>query len=338
MIPSNWHLVSDSPELRNQVEDFLRSWQKELPFEFKSSGSTGLPQTFRFEKKQILTSAKASIKALHLNEHTSALVCLPLTSVGGLMQLARAKVAGYELWIDLPTSRPLEHFSYSINFIALVPTQLSESLKCDCQRLKNIDKILIGGAPLETTLIHSCLEQNIQLIQSYGMTETLSHVALRTINSPVLQPFEALEGIHFETNQHCLVIRYPALLQAPIQTNDIVHLLDPAHFEWLGRADFAIITGGVKVLPELIEQKLNALLHQPFFVCGVADEKWGQVVGLVLEGTPTELDIAWDELDLKTAEKPKKILFINQFSRSGTLKIQRQVTLASIRHEDWRSI
>lgn len=338
MIPSNWHLVSDSSELRHQVEDFLHSWQKELPFEFKSSGSTGRPQTYRFDKNQLLISAKASVKALRLNQHTRALVCLPLTSVGGLMQLARATVAGYELWIDLPSSRPLQHFDLPINFISLVPTQLSESLKFDCPRLKNIAQILIGGAPLETELIHACLNQKIELIQSYGMTETLSHVALRTINSPVLQPFEALEGIHFELNHHCLVIRYPDLQQEPIHTNDIVHLLDPTHFEWLGRADFAIITGGVKVLPELIEQKIQAFLHQPFFICGVPDEKWGQVVGLVIEGAPTELDIPWEKMELPTAEKPKKYLFISEFTRTHTLKIQRQATLASIRHEDWRSL
>ena len=83
---------------------------------------------------------------------------------------------------------------------------------------------------------------------------------------------------------------------------------------------------------------MQALLKQPFFICGIADEKWGQVVGLVIEGTPTELDFSWDALALKAAEKPKKYLFIPEFTRSSTLKIQRQATLASIRHEDWRSL
>lgn len=338
MIPANWHFISDSSELHKQVQTFLRAWDELQPFEFKSSGSTGYPQNIFFSKKQVVASAKSSVQALGLNAHTKALVCLPLTSVGGLMQLARAKVAGFELWIDLPSSRPLQHFDFPINFISLVPTQLLESLKFDCPRLKNIAQILIGGAPLETELIHACLDQKIQLIQSYGMTETLSHVALRTIDSPTLQPFRALEGIHFELNHQCLVIRYPELQQEPIQTNDIVHLLDPTHFEWLGRADFAIITGGIKVLPELIEKQLSSFIERPFFVTGVPDEKWGQVVGLVIEGAATELDIPWEKIELPTAEKPKKYLFISEFTRTHTLKIQRQATLASIRHEDWRSL
>ena len=338
MIPSNWHLVSDSPELRKQVQEFLGAWHEDLPFEFKSSGSTGSPQIIRFSKKQLITSAAASINALGLNAQTKALVCLPLTSVGGLMQLARAKMAGFELWIDQPSSRPFEKFKTFINFISMVPTQLSESLKFDAEQLKNTSQILIGGAPLEQDLIHACLEQGIELIQSYGMTETLSHVALRTITNSAIPPFQALDGIHFEQRNNCLVISYPDLQKEPIQTNDLVHLIDDQHFEWLGRADFAIITGGVKVLPELIELKMSAFLKQPFFISGVHDEKWGQVVGLVIEGVPTELDIPWEKIALQAAEKPKKYLFIAEFTRSSTLKIQRQATLASIRHADWRSL
>jgi O-succinylbenzoic acid--CoA ligase len=331
-------LVSEAPELLQQVHAFIDAWDNECAFEFLSSGSTGIPQVYRFDKTQLLSSAKSSVKALNLNQQTSALVCLPLSSVGGLMQLARAKVAGYELWIDLPSSRPLQNFKLPINFISLVPTQLSESLKFDVQKLKNIPQILIGGAPLELELIQACLDQNIKLIQSYGMTETLSHVALRTINSFEFYPFEALEGIHFEQENNCLIIAYPQLQKEPIRTNDLVRLIDPTHFEWLGRADFAIITGGVKVLPELIEQKMRSLLKQPFFVTGVPDEKWGHVVGLVVEGEPVDLDFSWEKFGLQVAEKPKKYVFITEFIRSNTLKILRQATLASVRNEDWGSI
>ncbi|MFM8597308.1 MAG: AMP-binding protein [Flavobacteriales bacterium] len=338
MIPSNWHLLSNAPELQQQVQSFLLSWQQNLPFEFRSSGSTGQPQIFKFSKNQLLVSAQASVEALHLNAHTKALVCLPLSSVGGLMQLARAMVAGFELWIDTPAARPLRNFDTPINFISLVPTQLSESLTNESNKLKNIQQILIGGGPLTTELINTCLLQNIHLIQSYGMTETLSHVALRRIDRQDIPPFEALNGVHFEQQNHCLKIHYPDLQPEPIITNDIVHLIDSKHFDWLGRADFAIITGGAKVLPELIEQKLNPFIKQSFFIIGVKDDKWGEVVGLVFEGTPIELEIPWEHAGLLVAERPKKVLFIEQFIRSSTLKIQRQATLDASSHEVWKSI
>ena len=338
MIPSNWHLLSEAPELQAQVQTFLRAWQQDLPFIFQSSGSTGKPKSFQFTKDQLLTSAKASIKALQLDKHTKALVCLPLTSVGGLLQLARAIHANFELFIDLPTSRPLQNFDTAINFISMVPTQLQQSLKHEPLKLSGIEKILIGGAPLEENLIEACNSLSISLIQSYGMTETLSHVALRFIGNGVSAPFKAIEGVHFEQQQNCLTIHYPALLDAPLYTNDLVNLIDEQHFEWLGRADFAIISGGIKIIPEQLEKTLSSVLSHPFFVTSVPDDKWGSVVGLVIEGEAVDLGLDWAALGLVAAAVPKKIAFIAQFQRTQTLKIKRQETLANLTDASWRSL
>ena len=338
MIPSNWHLLSETPELQAQVQNFLRAWQQDLPFIFQSSGSTSKPKSFQFTKDQLLTSAKASTKALQLDKHTKALVCLPLTSVGGLLQLARAIHANFELFIDLPTSRPLQNFDTAINFISMVPTQLQQSLKHEPLKLSGIEKILIGGAPLEENLIEACSNLSISLIQSYGMTETLSHVALRFIGNGVSAPFKAIEGVHFEQQQNCLTIHYPALLDAPLYTNDLVNLIDEQHFEWLGRADFAINSGGVKIIPEQLEKTLSSVLSHPFFVTSVPDDKWGSVVGLVIEGEAVDLGLDWAALGLVAAAVPKKIAFIAQFQRTQTLKIKRQETLANLTDASWRSL
>ncbi len=338
MIPSNWHLLSETHELQAQVQNFLRAWQQDLPFIFQSSGSTGKPKSFQFTKDQLLTSAKASTKALQLDKHTKALVCLPLTSVGGLLQLARAIHANFELFIDLPTSRPLQNFDTAINFISMVPTQLQQSLKHEPLKLSGIEKILIGGAPLEENLIEACSNLSISLIQSYGMTETLSHVALRFIGNGVSAPFKAIEGVHFEQQQNCLTIHYPALLDAPLYTNDLVNLIDEQHFEWVGRADFAINSGGVKIIPEQLEKTLSSVLSHPFFVTSVPDDKWGSVVGLVIEGEAVDLGLDWAALGLVAAAVPKKIAFIAQFQRTQTLKIKRQETLANLTDASWRSL
>jgi O-succinylbenzoic acid--CoA ligase len=338
LIPSNWHLLSETPELQAQVQNFLRAWQQDLPFIFQSSGSTGKPKSFQFTKDQLLTSAKASTKALQLDKHTKALVCLPLTSVGGLLQLARAIHANFELFIDLPTSMPLQNFDTAINFISMVPTQLQQSLKHEPLKLSGIEKILIGGAPLEENLIEACSNLSISLIQSYGMTETLSHVALRFIGNGVSAPFKAIEGVHFEQQQNCLTIHYPALLDAPLYTNDLVNLIDEQHFEWVGRADFAINSGGVKIIPEQLEKTLSSVLSHPFFVTSVPDDKWGSVVGLVIEGEAVDLGLDWAALGLVAAAVPKKIAFIAQFQRTQTLKIKRQETLANLTDASWRSL
>jgi O-succinylbenzoic acid--CoA ligase len=338
LIPSNWHLLSEAPELQTQVQTFLHAWQQDLSFDFQSSGSTGAPKKIQFTKAQLITSATASIKALQLDQHTKALVCLPLTSVGGLLQLARALLANFELYIDLPSSRPLQNFDPSINFISMVPTQLQQSLEHEALKLSRIENILIGGAPLEASLIERCRAQQIALIQSYGMTETLSHVALRHVGHEVSEVFKAIEGVHFEQAQNCLTIHYPALLDAPLYTNDLVNLIDKEHFEWIGRADFAINSGGMKIIPEQLEKTLSTVLSHPFFVTAVPDEKWGSVVGLVMEGEAVDLGLDWNSLGLTAAAIPKKIAFISRFQRTQTLKIKRQETLANLTDASWRSL
>jgi O-succinylbenzoic acid--CoA ligase len=211
-------------------------------------------------------------------------------------------------------------------------------LEHEPKKLSGIEKILIGGAPLEENLIEACSNLSISLIQSYGMTETLSHVALRFIGNGVSAPFKAIEGVHFEQQQNCLTIHYPALLDAPLYTNDLVNLIDEQHFEWLGRADFAINSGGVKIIPEQLEKTLSSVLSHPFFVTSVPDDKWGSVVGLVIEGEAVDLGLDWAALGLVAAAVPKKIAFIAQFQRTQTLKIKRQETLANLTDASWRSL
>jgi O-succinylbenzoic acid--CoA ligase len=324
--------------LQAQIDTFLAAWNQDKPFVFHSSGSTGIPKTHTFSKAQLCVSAQASIAALQLNSATKALVCLPLISVGGLMQLTRALLADFELWITEPSSRPLENFELPLNFISMVPTQLQQSIALDLPKLKSIEQILIGGAPLSQPLIEQCAENQIELIQSYGMTETLSHVALRTVSDGKSGPFEALDGVQFSTKEDQLVIEYPALLNEPLCTTDLVELIDAQHFNWLGRADFAINTGGKKILPEQLEKKLSSSLTQAYFVCSLPDDKWGEIVALVVEGAAFDASDILKNQNLLPEELPRKIAFVTTFVRTETLKINRGQTLSSIRHADWRSL
>lgn len=333
-----WRFVDKHPELVRLANDFLHRWELNAHFEIKSSGTTSAPKIFRFTKDQLIHSAQLSIAAFGLNQHSRALMCLPLDSVGGLMLLARSLVGNFELYLQNPTSRPLEKMETTFDFVSMVPTQLQQSLTHDMKNLGNVAHILIGGGAIHPKLIEACQKQKINVWQSYGMSETLSHVALRKVSPTETLNFEALPGIKFSKVKDCLCIAYPAIYEVPLQTTDIVELYSPTSFRWLGRADHAINSGGFKIIPELLENKLSSGLNIPFYIAGLPDEKWGEIVVLVLE-TLNSPDLTFvKHLGLPTHEIPKKYAVIPTFVRTETGKIKRSETSKLIPIEHWRSI
>jgi O-succinylbenzoic acid--CoA ligase len=333
-----WVFLDPDPELQQQVAHFSQQWAQNGVFEIKSSGTTGLPQLHRFTKAQLIHSAQASIDAFRLNTESTALLCLPLTSVGGLMLLARSLVGSFDLFLQLPSSRPWQHLDQHIDFVAMVPTQLQQSLLNDLSKLQKCAKILIGGGALPKPLIEACQAAKLEVWQSYGMTETLSHVALRKI-SPILDDaFTALPGITFTSTADCLTIHYPALQAQALKTKDIITLHSSTSFTWLGRADNAINAGGQKIIPELLEQTLSKHIDTAFFITSLPDDKWGEIVAIVLEGTELSAVPDFKTLGLSAAEIPKKIIFVPIFERTDTQKIRRQFILQSINYADWRSV
>ena len=335
---ANWKFTAPASPLEQEAKAFLQQWDTNAIFQIKSSGTTGSPQICSFQKQQLLTSATASIAAFGLDQNTRALLCLPTSSVGGLMLMARALVGDFELFFQEPSSRPLQHLDQSIDFIAMVPTQLQQSLLHDLDQLKRIPKILIGGGELTPALKAACRAAELQVWQSYGMTETLSHVALQQISPTEAAHYSALPGIQFSTKNDCLVIHYPQMQTQAFYTKDLVALHSATSFTWLGRADNAINSGGFKIIPELLEQKLAGHFQNPFFTAGVTDEKWGQVVGIIFEGEVIKDYLHFDGLGLSSAEIPKKYACIQVFKRTSTHKIQRKEILQSLSNADWKPL
>ena len=335
---ANWKFAAPNPLLEKEAQQFLQQWDAQTTFDIQSSGTTGKPQIFKFSHAQMLHSAKASIAALGLNTQTKALLCLPTNSVGAKMLMARSLVGSFELTLQQPSSRPLQHLDHSIDFIAMVPTQLQQSLLHDLQQLKRIPKILVGGGELTPALKAACRAAELQVWQSYGMTETLSHVALQQISPLEAAHYSALPGIQFSAKNDCLVIHYPQMQLQAFYTKDLVALHSPTSFTWLGRADNAINSGGFKIIPELLEQKLAGHFQNPFFTVGITDEKWGQVVGIIFEGEVVKDYLHFDGLGLSSAEIPKKYACIQVFKRTSTHKIQRKEILQSLSNADWKSI
>ena len=125
------------------------------------------------------------------------------------------------------------------------------------------------------------------------------------------------------------MIDAPKISDTQIITNDMVQLVSNVEFDWLGRFDNVINSGGVKLHPEQIEKKLSALIFQRFFVAGVSDSLLGEKLVLLIEGTAKN-DISDKVMRLKTLstfEKPKEIYFIHKFIETKTKKIQRNKTL-----------
>lgn len=324
--------------LSQNAQRFLEKWNANSTFQINSSGTTGLPQLHTFNKKQLAHSAQASIAALGLHKDMRALLCLPISSVGGLMLLTRSLVGDFELQIQLPSARPLQNLSEQIDFVAFVPTQLQQSLANDLDKLQQIDQILVGGGQMSPELLAACQSAQLQVWHSYGMTETLSHVALRKV-SPVEEPFfKALPGVQFSSANDCLVIHYPNLQKELIITKDLVELHDPSTFTWLGRADNAINTGGFKVLPELLEQQLEKYVAPAFFIASLPDEKWGQIVTIVIEASEVPVLPDFQKLGFRLAEIPKKYALVPRFERTETQKIKRKEVLQTLTHADWKSL
>lgn len=331
-----------------QTLNFCRDWLNgQTQFTLYTSGSTGTPKAVTVGRQQMIASARMTGKALALVTGDKALVTLPTRYIGGRMMLVRGFELGLHLTISPPSSLPLSAFAADtrFDFLSFVPLQLQNTLTHTPEHiplLHHAKAILLGGAP-----VNAFLEKQLQQIQApvyhtYGMTETISHIALKRLNTSAKQSyFTVLEGVEISSDDRgCLLIRTPALQHAPIITNDVVQILSPATFEWLGRIDNIINSGGVKVQAEKVEkateQALNQLsIHRRFFVAPLPDALLGESVTLFIEGNPFS---AYEEAILTTHlnkylgryEKPKSIRYIPFFTETASGKLDKRQTVAGL--------
>jgi O-succinylbenzoic acid--CoA ligase len=293
--------------------------------DLQTSGSTGKPKFISVKKKWMKNSAQLTGKTFGLKEGDSVLLCIPMKYVAGKMMVVRALELGLDLKVVEPSSSPLKNINDSIDFAAMVPLQLENSLN----ELDKVKILIVGGGQVSPQLVEKLQNISTQIYETYGMTETLTHVAIKPLNGPgKSELFQALDGVHFEIDDKgCLVIHAPMLNPESIVTNDIVELVDKSSFRWLGRFDNVINSGGIKIIPEVVEAKLaTVILNRRFFIAGVADESLGEKVILVVEGESVNITLE----SLEKYEKPKDIYFIPKFVETKSGKIHRQTTLSLI--------
>jgi O-succinylbenzoic acid--CoA ligase len=269
------------------------------------------------------------------------LCCLNPSFIAGKMMLVRAMVWNCPITLVEPSANPLLGLEEQFTFVALVPLQVEAGLAEEKSRklLQSIPHVLIGGAALPHKIQQGLVQQGIRAWQSFGMTETVSHIALAPIEEGELV-YQPLPGVAIGINeQDCLWIQSPMSGSEKIQTNDTIELRSKNTFVWLGRADFAVNSGGIKHFPEQLERRIAPLLEKTcpgcaYFLYGEKDSRLGEQLVLYVEGTGEENKRLALEAGLKQIlgkyEVPKKIYFKAAFAYTPTRKINRHTTAASL--------
>ncbi len=340
MIRIKGRQLADFTTLRSHIQPevyaFLEEWFNDRDHVLgHTSGSTGIPKEIRLFKEDMRASARITNSFFSITENSSLLLSLSASYIAGKMMIVRALEAGAELWLGPVTSHPLrgwQGIGKKIDLAAMVPMQLEETLKNQPERraLDDICQLLIGGAPVSGRLEEDLKERSGDCYATYGMTETVSHIALRRLNHD--PDYFALGEVRFSVDEReCLVIHAPHLKARQFITNDRVILKDHRHFEWLGRWDHVINSGGIKFFPEVIEKKIAAYIPERFFITSVADRRLGQKMVLVIEKVEPGRQFTEQLLKKLTGvltpyELPKEIIYLSCFQETTSGKVIRKLS------------
>ena len=325
-----YSLIKEGEPFGKEIGRFLLDWMDEKDHIIAmTSGSTGIPKPIKLKKQAMVNSAIATGNYFELKPGDKALMCLPSEYIAGRMMLIRGLILGLELDV-IPPSLDLDINTNKVyDFCAMLPSQLTNCIS----KLNNFKTIIVGGAAVSNSLLNSIQTVSTKIFETYGMTETITHIAARPINNSseskqtAMSYFKCLPDVIIsQNNTGCLQIEVPHLFDSLIETNDMVRLHSENEFEWLGRVDNVINSGGLKLHPEQIEKKLSKHIKQRFFVSSEADSSIGEKLILVIEGDSNEVDLkAFHELSKH--EVPKHIYAIPQFQETTTGKIQREKTV-----------
>ncbi|MDR0737286.1 MAG: AMP-binding protein [Zoogloeaceae bacterium] len=306
------------------VRDFLREWFSDAPsMRLQTSGSTGAPKEFFASKARMRQSARLTCGALGLQAGDSALVCLPLDFIAGKMMLVRALVARLDLRVIPPSGHPLADVDRPFDFSAMTPMQVGNSLRSPSEsaRLARIGTLLIGGAAIPAAMEAALKRLPGAIHATYGMTETLSHIALRRIGASRYIPFPSVTLTLGDDG--ALLIDAPLVCAERLVTRDVARLHTDGSFEILGRLDNVINTGGVKVHIEEMENRLSALIAVPFAVTAIPHEIYGEAIVLLVQGRCEAEALEKMRAILPAAMMPKAVFSTDALPMTPTGKICR---------------
>ncbi|MDN3643626.1 AMP-binding protein [Lutimonas halocynthiae] len=320
-----------------ELSEFIEEWFGEMGIiHMKTSGSTGKPKLIGLKRAHMINSAQTTASFFNLSSGSRVLLCLPLGYIAGRMMLVRAMVLGWQLDVVTPGSKPEFSNQVQYDFAAMVPLQLHNSL----DSIEHIKTLIVGGGLVPNSLLEKIKKLPSRIFATYGMTETITHIAVSPLNLAAGAKeselvYQALPNVSFSVDDRsCLVIDADHVSDEVIITNDVVALHSETSFTWLARYDHVINSGGLKFFPELIEKKLDTLLKESFFISGLSDEVLGERIVMFVEGQKNDALI--DRIKrhqkkypekLSKKEIPRDIYFLKSFQRTETDKIDRSTTV-----------
>lgn len=306
--------------------------------EFMTSGSTGEARIIRHSKSAIRRSAELTQKYFNYSAGDLTVLCLPVNFVAGKMMLLRAVIARLDIVLQPIQSVVMNAIKDRIGFLAITPHQLYQTYQEDSQSFRNVSMLLLGGSGLSQK--HEEVIEALQLpvYIGYGMTESLTHVAMRKVNGPDRTDIYTSidDSIRFrQSGDSCLIVEAEHL-GVSLHTNDMVDLLSDSAFKWIGRRDNVINSGGIKILAEDYEKELSSVLDGSFFAFAQSNEIYGEIPVLLIEGSKHNFDLeaykkSVYKLDVKI--KPKALYFVDSIVLTKTGKIDRKGSLLNLNEQ-----
>lgn len=332
----NINQLSFETEFEIRVKNFLNEWFSDSDtVKVQTSGSTGAPKVFDIEKSRMMNSAEMTCNFLGLKEGDTALICLPVEYISGKMMVVRSMMRKLKLIVTDPSVKPVETLDQKIDFCAMTPLQMENSL----DKLYLIKNLIIGGAAVSEDLKKKMQEalktsdSETFIFETYGMSETLSHIGLKQILPEPEEYFTVFENVEISLDErNCLRIYAPKLNPDILQTNDLVEIKNGKQFKFLGRIDNVINSGGAKIFPEQLEALVKKEISNEVVFLGIDDVSLSQKLIAVIEGEKSD-DLIKKIREIqfeKSFHKPKEIAFVEKIPRTPNGKISRKELLKLI--------
>ena len=310
----------------SELSIFLNNWQNSSKtIEVRTSGSTGNPKIIELEKSAVVNSAKATNLFFNLTKNSIFLHCLPVRFIAGKMMVVRALQANGRILFASSFANPLENLNQPIDFCAMTAHQLKKSILKNKDKFNWIKTLIIGGGPIEKDVEKILVSLPSRCFHTFGMTETISHFAVREISTVQQKPiFKCLPNVTIKTNlNHQLIVRAEHLYIKELITNDIVELIDANSFVWKGRIDNVINSGGIKIHPEELEKKISLKnTSEKFIFDKLKDDLLGEQL-IMITNNQSKTDFASVFNSFQQHEIPKRIYKVNEFAYTENNKIDR---------------
>jgi O-succinylbenzoic acid--CoA ligase len=320
----NWIEESNSDShLENEGRMIIREWLNSSEvIRFHTSGSTGEPKPIEYPKAWVKESVLKTITHFNLRKGSVVLHCLPPAFVAGKMMWLRAFLEKWKLVLIEPKAF-LDIPSQEFDFAAFTPLQFDHLIEQSPHSLEKINTVIIGGGAIGGELLRKIKSLNVNAYATFGMTETLTHIAvseLKEMDDQVI--FTPFEGVEVDVDhRQCLNLKINYFDAIQIQTNDIVELYENRRFVFVGRADRIINSGGKKINPELLEARLEKVLEGPYYFCALKNEQLGEALVLMIEGeNKNDQTDSWFE-NWDKLERPKFIFYRKKFMYTNSGKV-----------------